>query len=278
MTRTSVSKRPLVLALAVLVAPAARSQVVRGVVLDATTRIPIVSATIDLLAERDTVPLRTTSDSLGAFMVTLRHPGNFTIQAKRIGFLVARPTPFQIDANQTLTIEMRLDSKAVPLEPVAVTARGNDWLADFERRKSGPFGRFLTRQDIVARAAQQTTGLFRTMPGFVIQRTRRGGPGSQLLMRGTAGLCQPAVWIDNVYVPLSEQTTLDDVLSPQMIEGAEIYNSVAAAPTQYRVGTCGVLVFWTRRGSAADGRPFRWKQILIGAAVGIALVSFIIAR
>jgi hypothetical protein len=258
--------------------PAARSQVVRGVVLDARNRAPIPSATIEFLIERDTVQLRTTSDSVGAFVLRLPHPGTFTVQAKRIGFLVAVPTPFQIAANQALTIEMRLDSRAVPLEPVAVTARGNTWLPDFERRRSGAFGRFLTREDIEARNAQQTTGLFRTMPGFVIQRTRRSGPGAQLLMRGTAGLCQPAVWIDDAYVPLSERVTLDDVLTPQLIEAAEIYNSVASAPTQYRTGTCGVIVFWTRRGSGDEGRPFRWRQVLIGAGVAVALVSFILAR
>jgi len=97
-------------------------------------------------------------------------------------------------------------------------------------------------------------------------------------MRGTAGLCQPAIWIDDVYVPLSEQVTLDDLLTPQLIDGAEIYNSVAAAPTQYRIGSCGVIVFWTRHGSGEEGRPFRWKQILIGAAVAVALISFLVAR
>ena len=243
-----------------------------------SSRRPIPSATIELVAEGAKALLRATSDSVGAFVLTLPAAGNVTIQARRIGFVVAPPTPIHVEANQTLTIELRLDSQAVPIEPVVVTARGNDWLADFERRKSGAFGRFLTRADIDARGAQQTTGLFRTMPGFVVQRTRRGGPGSQLLMRGTAGLCQPAVWIDNIYVPLSEQVTLDDVLTPQVIEGAEIYNSVAAAPTQYRVGSCGVILVWTRRGSRDEARPFRWRQILIGAALGIGLVAFVIAR
>jgi hypothetical protein len=39
-----------------------------------------------------------------------------------------------------------------------------------------------------------------------------------------------------------------------------------------------VIVFWTRRGSGEEGRPFRWKHILIGAAVAVALVSFFVAR
>lgn len=268
-----------VVALTLVCATVLRAQVIRGTVVDASSRAPIAAATIDLFAERDSILLRATSDTGGAFSITLPRAGNFTIQAKRIGFLVARPTPFHVGPNETMTIEMRLDSRAVPLEPVAVTARGSDWESEFEqRRRTGAFGRFLTRKDIESQNAQETTSLFRTTPGVVIQRTRRGGSASQLLMRGTAGLCQPAVFIDNLLVPLNEQVTLDHMLTPPMIEGVEIYSSVAGAPTQYRIGTCGALVFWTRHGGSEGGRPLRWKEILIGAGVAGGLLVLILAR
>jgi hypothetical protein len=232
---------------------------------------------VELLAERDTVPLRATTDSLGSFVFSARRAGNYTIQARRIGFLVAQPTPLHVEPNQTIALEMRLDSKVLPLEPVAVTARGNDWFAEFDRRRAaGAFGRFLTRADMDARNAQQTTDLFQTMPGFVIQSRRRGGPGGHLLMRGTAGLCQPAIFIDGTYTALTQDVTLDNMLAPQMIEGVEIYNSTAAAPTQYRTGTCGVVLFWTRRSAGDGGRPFRWREIAIGAAAAVGIVLLII--
>lgn len=256
----------------------AHGQVVRGIVIDASSQAPIPSATIEVVADRDSVALRASSDSAGQFILSLPRAGAFTIQARRIGFLVAPPTAFRIQGNETLSLEVRLDSRAVPLEPVAVTARSADWLADFERRRAGAFGRFLTRADIEATNAQETTALFRTMPGFVIQRTRRGGSASHLLMRGTAGLCQPTVWIDNVLVPPNEQVTIDHLLTPSMIAGVEIYNSVSAAPTQYRIGTCGVLVFWTRRGTGEGGRPFRWKEILIGVGAAVGLAAIFLAR
>jgi hypothetical protein len=253
------------------------AQAVRGVVIEAASRAPVPGATIELLADGDSVPLRTTSDSAGAFSFTTRRAGTYTIQAKRIGFLVAQPTALRLEPSLTMSLEMRLDSKVVPLEPVSVMARGNDWLADFERRRAtGAFGRFLTRRDIGERAGQQTTSLFKTIPGFLLQARRRGGPGSSLLMRGTAGLCQPAVFIDGTYTQLTADVTLDDMLSPQMIEGVEIYNTVAAAPTQYRTGTCGVVLFWTRRGSGEAGRPFRWREIALGAGVAIGILVLIL--
>lgn len=260
-----------------LCASAAHAQVVRGVVRNAGARTAIRAATVEVRLERDTLPLRTSTDSLGEFSIALRRAGRFTIQARQIGFLVAEPAVFQVSAKDTLSLEMQLDSRAVPLQPVTVRAKNTSLLADFERHRAGAFGRFITREDVDAQNAQETSGLFRTMPGFVVQRSRRGG-SSALLMRGTAGLCQPAVWIDNTFVPLSEQVTLDQMLTPPMIEGVEIYNSVAAAPSQYRIGTCGVLVFWTRRGNDEGGRPFRWKQVLIGSVVGVGLLLFLLGR
>jgi hypothetical protein len=262
---------------ALALAPPAHAQMVRGVVLESSSRAPVPGATIELLAERDSVPLRTSSDSAGAFTFSPRRAGNYTIQARRIGFLIAIPTPLRLEQGQTMTVEMRLDSKVLPLEPVAVTARGNDWLAEFDRRRAtGAFGRFVTRKDIEARNPQQTTGLFQTMPGFVIQARRRGGPGSQLLMRGTAGLCLPAIFIDGIQTMLTPDVTIDDMISPHVLEGVEVYNSVAAAPTQYRTGTCGVVLFWTRRSAGEAGKPFRWREIAVGAIAAIGIMLLII--
>jgi hypothetical protein len=96
-------------------------------------------------------------------------------------------------------------------------------------------------------------------------------------MRGVAGLCQPAVWIDGLYVALGTVgTTLDDLLAPQMIEGVEVYNTVAAAPIQYRAGSCGVVLFWTRRGGRGDGARLDWRKIVAGAGAAVLFIVLVL--
>lgn len=259
--------------------PAARAsaQVVRGVVLDAGARTPIANATVQLRSSTgDSRPLQASSDSLGLFFLHAPASGVFAIQALKPGYLTAQPDTVEIHRADTITVEMRLDRNAVPLQPVVVTARGNADLTEFERRRGGGFGRFLSKSDIESQGSQQTTSLFRLLPGFVVRPSRPRSPSSVLLMRGTAGLCQPAVWIDGLYTAMSPQTALDDLISPQMLEGVEIYNSVAAAPSRYRTGTCGVLLFWTKRGERTSDQRFQWRKLVIGAAVGSLLVFIFI--
>ena len=249
------------------------AQIIRGTVVDAATQAPIAGATIELRGIRDRDPMRATSDSGGAFTLNAPRPGAYTIQARHIGFLTATPDTITIARDEPIRVEMRLDARAVPLEPVRVTARG-DSAADAERRALGRFGRVISRQDIDARGTQETTELFRLMPGFVIRSVMRGA-SAELLMRGPAGLCQPATFIDGSYVPVSRGATIDALISPAMIDHVEIYNSVAAAPTPYRLGTCGVLLFSTRRGEATEGgQGISWKRLAIGAGAAVLLVIF----
>ena len=273
------SRRLESFALALLLAgialrPAASgAQVIRGTVVDAATQAPIAGATIELRGATDRDPMRAVSDSAGAFMLNAPQPGAYTIQARRIGFLTAPPDTITIAKDEPIRVEMRLDAKAVPLEPVRVTARG-DSAASNERHTPGGFGRVITRRDIDARGTQETSDLFRLMPGFVIRSVRRGA-SAELLMRGPAGLCQPTMFIDGSYVPMSRGATIDAVISPGMIDHVEIYNSVAAAPTPYRLGTCGVLLFSTRRGESTEGgEGVTWKRLIIGAGVAVLLVFF----
>ncbi len=171
--------------LALACASAVQAQVVRGIVRDAGTRAPMIGATVEVVHQQDTVSLRTATDSAGAFSIALRRPGAFTIQARQIGFLVAPPAPFQVDASDTLTLEMRLDARVIPLNPVTVRAQNTSILADFDRRRTGAFGRFLTREDVNAQNPQETSALFRAMPGFVVQRSRRGGSSASLSARAS---------------------------------------------------------------------------------------------
>jgi hypothetical protein len=259
-----------------LVTPACGAQVIRGIVVEVETLAPVTGATVEVLGEGNTEPRLATTDSLGLFVISLSRAGTYTIQAKRLGFLVAPPDTLRIGRGEAVSLELRLGSRAVPLEPVVVTVRGDEGLNGFERRRAGAFGRFIGREEIDARAAMKTTDLLRLMPGLVFE-AQRAGSGSQLLMRGPGGLCAPAVWIDGLYVSLTGRgVSVDDLLSPGVLEGVEVYNSVAAAPTQYRTGQCGVVLFWTRRGAPEPEGTMSWRKIAVGAVAAALFIVLVI--
>jgi hypothetical protein len=67
---------------------------------------------------------------------------------------------------------------------------------------------------------------------------------------------------------------VDDFIHPQMLEGVEIYPSMAGVPAQFQsLNACGVVAFWTR----TDGRrPWNWWKVA-GAIGGFAL-AVLLAR
>jgi hypothetical protein len=254
-------------------ASSVEAQIIRGMVVEATGRAPIGGAVVELRADRDGGKTQATSDSLGLFVLRAPRAGSYTLGASRLGYLKYEGDTIRLGSAESVSIEIRLDTRVVPLEPLVVMARSGSAPEGFEARRAGGFGRFLTRKDIDARSAPHTTDLFRAMPGVVITAQRRG-PGSSLQMRGTTGLCAPAVWIDGLAVPIYAGTNIDDLLMPTVIEAIEVYNSVSSAPIQYRSGSCGVVLFWTRRGSGAEGGRVSWWKVAlgVGAAAGFILL------
>jgi len=253
-------------------AEALQAQSVRGVVLDAATRNPIAGTIIQAGLDRGNQQRRTTTDSAGTFFLTLAGPGLYTVVATRIGYLQHHGDTVRVGNSEAVGLRIELDRNVIPLRPMIVTERLS-WLPDgFEQRRAAGFGRFLTRTDIENRRGSQTTDLLRGMPGIQLTPVRRGrGSGSTLQMRGTAGLCSPAVWIDGI--PLADGgQSLDQVLSPGVLEAVEVYNATSNAPIQYRTGNCGVVLFWTKRGPDENRVKTRWWKLAIGATAGVGLV------
>ena len=248
------------------------SQSLRGTVLDASTKEPIVGTTVQAHSDRGNQPRRATTDSAGTFSLNMPAAGLYMVVATRIGYIQHRGDTVRIRDSETVRVEIKLDRSVVPLQPIVVLERIS-WLPDgFEQRRAAGFGRFLTRTDIEHRRGSHTTDLLRGMPGLQLIPARRGrGPGNILMMRGPAGLCNPAVWIDGI--PLNDGgTMLDDLLNPSALEAVEVYNSTTNAPIQYRTGNCGVLLFWTKRGQTEDRARIKWWKLALGATAGVGLV------
>lgn len=251
----------------------ASAQTVRGVVLDAATRVPIAGTVIQLQPAGESRPRRVTADSSGAFSLSMPAAGLYTLTATRLGYIQHRGDTVRIGDSETVGVEIRLDRTAIPLRPVIVTERVSALPNGFESRRAAGFGRFITRTDIENRRSSSASDLLRGIPGIVLTPARRGrGPGSTLNMRGPAGLCQPAIWIDGLYIASFADMSIDAMLTPAVLEAAEVYNSTSTAPSQYRTGNCGVVLFWTKRGQTEDRVRTKWWKLALGASVGVGLV------
>lgn len=144
----------------------------------------------------------------------------------------------------------------------------------FEERRLVGQGRFLTRAMLATQAHRRTGDILAGVPGVVVRRgasrawissgrTTSTGvcamcPAPQRLDRADASMgarpaCYLDVYLDGALVYNSsarDREPLFDVnsLSPDQIEGIEVYAGGATTPAQYNRtgGGCGVMLIWTR--------------------------------
>jgi len=272
-------------ALLALLAPPARAQVIRGIVVldQAPTsaagreiRPPVVGAEVELLVEGDPAGRRVTTDSLGFFALALPGPGIFGLRVTHIAYMAFEADSIEVGQEETVGVEIRLGRNVIPLEAIIVRARINSALAGFHQRRTGSaLGTYLTREEVDARAAGYTTDLLRGLPGIRINFIR-WGVGPAIEMQDGFGVCQPTIFLDGLQLPQSAGGSLNDFLTPERIEGVEVYSSISTVPVQFHSGTCGVILFWTRRGERGGGKPWGWKRMLLGAGIAVGLMLWIL--
>jgi hypothetical protein len=281
----SIQTQTLLLAgLVTLSASQGEAQVIRGTVLDAEVRlaagvtetnIPIAQAEVELMTQEGGVGTRALTDSLGSFRLSAPRPGAYRLRVRHPAYLTYDGERIDVGPEEIVDVEIRLGRNVIPLEPLVVRARTNGTLAGFhERRTRGGLATFLTREEIDARAAGRTTDLLRGLPGVRLDFVR-WGVGPTIEMQGGFGPCQPTIYVDGVKAPESAGSSLDDFLSPERIEGVEVYSSFSTVPAQYHSGMCGVILFWTRRGDREGGEPWGWKRVLLGLGIAVGLILWV---
>lgn len=186
-----------------------------------------------------------TTDS-GDFRINGLPPGTSVFNVRRIGFEAATFTAV-LHPGRTHRAKFTLSPSAQPLPTVAVTdtAIPTHWLDQFERRKSGARGTFLTRADIVKRNARMGTDAVRGVPGIRLAPSRQAGGNVVIMTRGAgARPCYPSMFVHGT--PYSG--TLDDFTADD-IEALEIYVGISEIPPELDKngkGICGAIVVWTR--------------------------------
>ncbi|HUF50755.1 MAG TPA: hypothetical protein VMN60_07980 [Longimicrobiales bacterium] len=221
-------------------------------------------------------PLRT--DSAGLFQLVLPAPGRYELRASRIGYATIGPTELIAERDRDLEIVLRKSTQALALDPVEVTLRHTARTQldevrariDWERRVG--IGRAMTREEIERRAAPTLPALVSTMSPRV--RTVAPITGLEVILLPAPGteyrVCTPVMYIDGIR---AADALANNILVPENLEAVELYIG-AQAPVQYGGGTCGVVLFWTRRGADADSPFLTWKRAAAAAVVIAVILLF----
>lgn len=200
----------------------------------------------------DGTPVHGVTDDRGEVRFAAVRGGPATIRVRRLGF---RPTSVDVlvDQHAPATSIVMLTPIAQRLSPIVV--RGASYtgrMAGFYQRRDLGIGHFISREKIDHDNPSQLTDIFRRLPGVQITSTRL--IRNAVRFRGNGGSCWPLVWLDGAPLPTAEFDL--DFLSPQSIEGIEVYSGVSQVPPQFMgsrgLGSCGVIVVWSREGERRE--------------------------
>jgi len=198
------------------------------------------------------------TDATGSFVFHNVVPGVHVLRSERLGY-GARTDTLEVQAGRITHAVVPLAVRPIELEGLAVRVEHRAMRLDregFYARRLRETGLYFTRDDIEKRQPLVATDLLEGFPGVYVRRTGpewgvvlRGGRGTRFAGLARGG-CGPIIWIDGQVIPrrFEGPTTLNELVSPDQIEGMEVYRSAAEVPTRYngRDAACGVIVIWTR--------------------------------
>jgi hypothetical protein len=271
-----------------LLSPAgAAAQTIRGVILEEGATTPIAMATVEVRGA-DTTYTAVTNE-VGWFQLHLREPGRYLLRPAHMSYAAAGEDTVTLARHEIVTVMVRMGRAAIPLEPLVVATRTFHPLKGFyDRMEQNRRGYFVRRDFIQRRLALRPSQLVDMTPGI-----RVIGPSSMLgsnftstiTMWGVGGRCAANVFLDGMPVPPGI-TSIDELTSPDQLEGVEIYDSFAAAPEIFYsmfqlhgldsdgyMRQCGVVAYWSRRDFYYRPSWIRW---LVG--VGLAGAVFLMTR
>jgi hypothetical protein len=97
--------------------------VVRGVVTEEGSNIPLATAAVTLLGEAGTELQAVFTDDQGRYRLQSPGPGVFRLRAERIGYHPQEKGPFTLQATDTLHIDFRLTPSPLLLDSILVNVR-----------------------------------------------------------------------------------------------------------------------------------------------------------
>ncbi|MBI2401471.1 MAG: carboxypeptidase regulatory-like domain-containing protein [Gemmatimonadetes bacterium] len=222
--------------------PAATAAVV-GVVTAAQTGEPLMGIQVVIRGSRRWA----ITNQDGAFRLDGLKPGSYTLEFRHPNRapIVHNLT---LEPDQTTELAVRVDTRTVALPEIVVEGKETQpaaKMAEFNSRKAaGHGGYFVTRKDIEERQPRVLSDMLRRVPGLRVDcdfGSCRVTSFSET--RRIMGACPIQYFLDGI--PFLGDV---DEMTPDQIEGIEIYRGSSSIPPQFNTGTsmCGVIGIWSR--------------------------------
>lgn len=233
---------------------------IEGAIIDDSTGEPISGATVELLDGDERFLQRTISDERGIFVFRMTRHRPVSIEVRRIGYRTVLTPPLSTRRDEQLGVEIRMSTEAVLLAPLEVVVRSTPGydesvLSRFRfRAEAGVAGHFISREEIRRRNASHLSQLLEVVPGVRLTTSGRGSGGRRVQMARAlpgpgGGGCPVQIFLDGTLANRDGNTVIDDLVSPNDVEGIEIYRGMSSVPPEFLNpnARCGVIGIWTRR-------------------------------
>jgi hypothetical protein len=211
-----------------------------GIVLDASTKLPVADATVALL-DADAQELgRARTDGAGRFTILPPESAPYLVLVRRLGYHGFNSAEVVLGRRDT-TLVVYLTPSAQRLPPSVTRARGpagNEWGRDgFMRRRELGAGVFLTRFDVLSQEPVQLEEAFRGVDGLQVRSA-----GLDLQVRSTRGRGCLKIFMNR----LPSRTALS--VLPKHVYGIEVYRDIDEVPKELLMEAhpCGLINIWTR--------------------------------
>ena len=213
-----------------------------GKVIDQQSQLPLAGATVSLLGTR----LQAATDSGGRFIHAGLSAGTYLLEVRAIGY-GATSWLLRLQDGEVVDYVFEVAPLGVDLDPVVVEARpalAERRLREFEERRKGGRGVFITEEQIQHRKASTMADLLRAVPG--VRLNCRSGNCTAQMTRGARGICAADWVVDGLPATMSSSPSLPVV----GIIAVEIYRSPGEVPSEFLKSDsqCGVIAIWTKSG------------------------------
>jgi len=215
---------------------------ISGQVVNQQSRAPVTGALVNLIGTR----LKTATDTAGRFSHASLTAGTYIVEVRAIGYGVTSWV-LRLSDGEMVDYVFELEPIGVDLDPIVVEGQPGYFqrrMQEFEERRRGGRGVFITRAQIDASHAATMADVLRGVPG--VRLNCRSGVCNAQMTRTAHGVCNADWVIDGAPASMSSTPHLPVV----GIVAVEIYRSPSEAPAEFLKADsqCGVIAIWTKSG------------------------------